>query len=69
MMSGVNDEEIHKFTNPEYWLEYFPPYGVKDLEDLGIGVDFRRSFITTEKQKYYDQFIQWHMKKLKKKII
>ena len=62
---GVADEDLHKFANPEFWLEYFPPYAKSDLEKLGINADFRRSFITTEKQKYYDKFIQWHMLKLK----
>ena len=45
---GVADEDIHKFANPEFWLEYFPPYAQSDLEKLGINADFRRSFITTE---------------------
>ena len=62
---GVADEDLHKFANPEFWLEYFPPYAKSDLEKLGINADFRRSFITTEKQKYYDKFIEWHMLKLK----
>ena len=62
---GVADEDIQKFSDPEFWLEYFPPYAQSDLEKLGINADFRRSFITTEKQKYYDKFIQWHMLKLK----
>ena len=62
---GVADEDLHKFAEPEFWLEYFPPYAQSDLEKLGINIDFRRSFITTEKQKYYDKFIMWHMKKLK----
>ena len=62
---GVADEDIKKFSEPEFWLEYFPPYAKSDLEKFGINVDFRRSFITTEKQKYYDKFIQWHMLKLK----
>ena len=62
---GVADEDLNKFANPEFWLEYFPPYAKADLEKLGINADFRRSMITTEKQKYYDQFVQWHMNKLK----
>ena len=62
---GVADDDLQKFANPEFWLEYFPPYGKADLEKFGINVDFRRSFITTEKQKYYDKFVQWHMLKLK----
>ena len=62
---GVSDEDIHKFKDPEYWLKYFPPYAQSDLENLGTNIDFRRSFITTDEQKYYDKFIEWHMKKLK----
>ncbi len=50
---GVADEDVQKFSNPEFWLEYFPPYAKADLEKLGINADFRRSFITTEKQKYF----------------
>ena len=33
---GVADEDLHKFANPEFWLEYFPPYAKADLEKLGI---------------------------------
>ena len=62
---GVADEDLQKFSDPEFWLEYFPPYARADLEKLGINADFRRSMITTEKQKYYDKFVQWHMLKLK----
>ena len=63
---GVPKEEIPKFADPLYWLEYFPPKGKADLEAYGLGIDFSRSFITTEKQKFYDKFIQWHFHKLNK---
>ena len=62
---GVDDEDLQKFENPDFWLQYFPPYAQADLEKLGANIDFRRSFITTDKQKYYDKFIEWHMLKLK----
>ena len=45
---GVADEDLQKFSDPEFWLEYFPPYARADLEKLGINADFRRSMITTE---------------------
>ena len=48
-----------------HWLYYFPPIGKTDLELFGLHSDFRRSFITTEANKYYDSFIQWHFSKLK----
>ena len=64
---GVPKEEIYKFADPVYWTKYFPPYGKLDLISFGSCIDFSRSFITTELQKYYDKFVQWHFLKLKKK--
>lgn len=63
---GVDKQEIPKFADPTYWLEYFPPIGQRDLENFGVGVDFSRSFITTPRQKFYDKFIEWHFNKLQK---
>merc|ERR1712032_787259 len=63
---GIPKEEIPKFADSDYWLQYFPPKGQEDLEAFGVGVDFSRSFITTEKQKFYDRFVQWHFNKLSK---
>ncbi len=62
---GVSEEDIPKFADPYYWLEYFPPIGQQDLEAFGVNCDFTRSFITTDRQKFYDKFIQWQFKKLK----
>lgn len=52
-------EEIPKFQDPYYWTTYFPPYAIADLQRFGSAVDFRRSFITTDKNPYYDAFIRW----------
>ena len=62
---GVPEEEIPKFTNPDYWLDYFPPYGQVDLERFGVAVDWRRSFITTDKNPYYDSFVKWQFRRLR----
>ena len=62
---GVPDDEIARFTDPNHWLEYFPPYGQVDLERFGLAVDWRRSFITTEKNPYYDSFIKWQFRRLR----
>jgi len=64
MQIGIPFEEISKFSDPVHWLEYFPPRGQEDLEAFGVNCDFTRSFITTERQKFYDKFIQWHFQKL-----
>ena len=31
MQLGISEEEIPRFTDPNYWLEFFPPLGKKDL--------------------------------------
>ena len=59
MKLDIAEEEIPKFTDPNYWLNYFPPLGMEDLKRLGIHTDWRRSFITTSKNPYYDQFVRW----------
>ena len=63
----VPDEEIAEFVNPLKWLEYFPPYGKKDLSAYGSCIDWRRSFITTEVNQYYDKFVRWQFNILKQK--
>ncbi|CAE7475099.1 lars-1 [Symbiodinium microadriaticum] len=62
---GLSPEDIPKFVDPSYWLQYFPPLGVRDLKRLGTPVDFRRSFITTSANSFYDSFIRWQFRKLK----
>ncbi|KAL0245939.1 hypothetical protein GEMRC1_007155 [Eukaryota sp. GEM-RC1] len=62
---GLEDEEIKKFANPYHWCQYFPPIGIEDLKGFGIATDWRRSFITTDANPYYDSFIRWQFKQLK----
>jgi leucyl-tRNA synthetase len=66
MNVGVEESEIPKFSDPVHWLNYFPPYGESDLRRFGINVDWRRSFITTDANPYYDSFIRWQFTQLKK---
>lgn len=62
---GIPLQDIHKFADSRYWLEYFPPLCKKDLTDFGARVDWRRSFVTTDANPYYDSFIRWQMRRLK----
>lgn len=64
---GVAEEEVDLFENPEHWLDYFTPKGKADLKVLGLHTDWRRSFITTSKNPYYDSFIRWQFNTLKAK--
>ncbi|XP_027036668.1 leucine--tRNA ligase, cytoplasmic-like isoform X1 [Pocillopora damicornis] len=62
---GLSDEEIKKFAEADYWLHYFPPLAKSDLQNMGLKVDWRRSFITTHVNPYYDSFVRWHFWTLK----
>ncbi|KAI8935036.1 hypothetical protein NX059_008700 [Plenodomus lindquistii] len=71
LAQGIPLEEIHKFADPFHWIEYFPPLAKRDLTGFGARIDWRRQFVTTDANPYYDSFIAWQMRKLLdlKKII
>jgi len=62
---GIPEDEIHKFADPAYWLTYFPRYCLSDLKAFGLSADWRRSFITTDVNPYYDSFVRWQFNTLK----
>ncbi|KAI5127580.1 leucyl-tRNA synthetase [Nematocida parisii] len=63
---GIEEEEIEKFTDASYWLKYFPVKARSTLERFGAAVDWRRCFITTDANWFYDSFICWQFEKLRK---
>ncbi|QKX63363.1 uncharacterized protein TRUGW13939_10533 [Talaromyces rugulosus] len=64
---GIPLEEIHKFSDAHYWLQYFPPLAIRDLDSLGAKVDWRRQMVTTDANPYYDAFVRWQMNRLHEK--
>ncbi|KAG9258996.1 uncharacterized protein F5Z01DRAFT_614631 [Emericellopsis atlantica] len=62
---GVPTEDIHLFADPQHWLKHFPPLTIRDLTNFGCRVDWRRSFVTTDANPYYDAFVRWQMNRLK----
>lgn len=65
-MSGIPEEEIPAFQDASHWLGYFPPRGKADLKLMGSHVDWRRSFITTDVNPYYDSFVRWQFNTLRR---
>jgi leucyl-tRNA synthetase len=61
---GLDEKEIPKFADDNYWLDYFPDFTIKDLKSMGVKADFRRSFMTTDRNPYFDSFVQWQFRKL-----
>lgn len=66
-MNRIPDKDMHLFKDHTHWFRTFPEMGREDLKHLGLMVDWRRSFITTELNPYYDSFIQWQFHHLKAK--
>lgn len=56
-----------RFAEAEQWLEYFPPEGMAHMKGLGCKVDWRRTFITTPANPFYDSFVRWQFTLLKEK--
>ncbi|SBT79695.1 leucine--tRNA ligase, putative [Plasmodium malariae] len=64
---NIGDDEIHLFQNPEYWCYYFSSKAKEHLKSFGLYCDWRRSFITTNMNQYYDKFVNWQFNTLYKK--
>lgn len=63
----IPDKDLKKFENPKHWPKYFCKEYKKDLQAMGLSIDWRREFVTTELNPHYDKFIQWQFNTLKKK--
>ena len=64
---GLQDSEIPSFAQADHWLEYFPPLAMADLKSMGLHVDWRRTFITTDVNPFYDSFVRWQFIRLKER--
>ena len=64
-MFHVPDVEIRAMTDPKYIADYF----IKEMESgmrlAGYGIDWRRTFISTEE--LFSKFVEWQFIKLKEK--
>ncbi len=61
----VPDEELSRFTDPHYIVEYFSSEYREVMTRLGYSIDWRREFKTLDP--HYQKFISWQFRKLKGK--
>ena len=64
-----DDEKIGNFVDPYFWIKTFPGLAKQTLTNFELNVDWRRSFITTDLNPYYDSFVRWQFDTLKKKEV
>ncbi|KAI3450362.1 hypothetical protein Pfo_007027 [Paulownia fortunei] len=58
-------EIMQSYGLPVSLVDLFPPLAVEDLKAFGLGCDWRRTFITTDMNPYFDSFVRWQMRRLK----
>ena len=66
-MQGFTDKDIPKFKDPKHWVDVFSKAAKEDFSRFGFSIDWRREFITTSMNPYYDKFIKWQFEKLREK--
>ena len=65
MMSiGIPRDQVNKFADTAYWLKFFPPMAEDDCNNFGLAIDWRRSFVTTDANPFFDSFVRWQMNRL-----
>jgi leucyl-tRNA synthetase len=64
---GIPEDDVEKFADPLHWVRFFPPRWREDVDRLGLHVDWRREFITTDLNPRYDAFVRWQFGKLGEK--
>ncbi|ADM11627.1 leucyl-tRNA synthetase [Encephalitozoon intestinalis ATCC 50506] len=64
IIKDLGFEDARPFTDPVHWVRTFPELCIKSLKRFHSNIDWRRSFITTDINKYYDSFIKWQFNRL-----
>jgi leucyl-tRNA synthetase len=62
---GFADKDLLKFSDPLHWIKTFTKACEEDYRTLGMSVDWRRNFVTTDLNPRYSKFVQWQFRKLK----
>lgn len=65
MLRGLGFSDVEPFTDPVHWVRTFPGYAIDSLKKFHANIDWRRTFITTDINPYYDSFVRYQFNKLK----
>jgi leucyl-tRNA synthetase len=66
MLQDIGVEDTTPFHDPGHWIEYFTEMGMNTMRGLRLpGIDMGSTFVTTERNPYYDSFIRWQFSVLK----
>ncbi|MHB1868092.1 MAG: leucine--tRNA ligase [Nitrososphaerales archaeon] len=66
-IDGISQRDIHKFYDPKYMAQYYTDSGRVALKRLGLSIDWRREFHTTDLDPTFNKFVIWQYNKLREK--
>ncbi len=66
-IDGISPQEIQKFYDPKYMAQYYTDSGRGALKKLGLSIDWRREFHTTDLEPSFNKFVIWQYNKLRAK--
>ncbi|KAM0681251.1 cytosolic leucyl tRNA synthetase [Glugoides intestinalis] len=65
ILGSLGFKDVTPFKDPLHWIRTFPNLATESLKKFHANIDWRRSFITTDINKYYDSFVKYQFNKLK----
>ena len=63
----IPQQELSKFYDPKYMAQYYTDSGRLALKRLGLSIDWRREFHTTDLEPSFNKFVLWQYTKLRQK--
>lgn len=66
-IDGINPGELSKFYDPKFMASYYTDCGRIALKQLGLSIDWRREFHTTDLEPTFNKFVIWQYNKLREK--
>jgi leucyl-tRNA synthetase len=66
-LEHVSKVDLPKFYDPVYMANYYTDEGRESLKRLGLSIDWRREFHTTDLEPSFNKFVLWQMNKLREK--
>ena len=63
--AGVSEKDIDKFKSPKFIVRYWQKRIKNEVDDLGVTIDWRRSFTTIDPT--FNRFIEWQYRLLRDK--
>jgi len=66
-IDGIPEEILDKFTDPSFVTKYYMEENRVTVKAMGLSIDWRREFYTTDLHPYYSNFIRWQYTTLRDK--